>query len=235
MNQIEVKSVDGVPMVSSLVVAEHFGKRHSNVLRDIDNLLQDMAKINNSKLSRELFQEYQFFNSRNRPYRAFMMTRDGFSLLTMGFTGDKALNWKLKFISTFNAMEDTLKNNADKLEWKQARLQGKAVRKSVTDCIADFVEYAKAQGSKNAANYYANITKMEYAALELIEKGQKVPSSFRETLDTMQLCALTMAEEIAKREIKDGMQKQLHYKEIYELAKERVIAYAKTINIGRIE
>ena len=189
MNQIEVKSVDGVPMVSSLVVAEHFGKRHSNVLRDIDNLLQDMAKINNSKLSREIFQEYQFFNSRNRPYRACMMTRDGFSLLTMGFTGDKALEWKLKFISTFNAMEDTLKNNADKLEWKQARLQGKAVRKSVTDCIADFVEYAKAQGSKNAANYYANITKMEYAALELIEKGQKVPSSFRETLDTMQLVA----------------------------------------------
>lgn len=235
MNQIEVKSVDGVPMVSSLVVAEHFGKRHSNVLRDIDNLLQDMAKINNSKLSREIFQEYQFFNSRNRPYRAFMMTRDGFSLLTMGFTGDKALEWKLKFISTFNAMEDTLKNNADKLEWKQARLQGKAVRKSVTDCIADFVEYAKAQGSKNAANYYANITRMEYAALELIEKGQQVPSSFRETLDTMQLCALTMAEEIAKRAIKDGIQKQLHYEEIYELAKERVIAYAKTINIGRIE
>lgn len=76
---------------------------------------------------------------------------------------------------------------------------------------------------------------MEYAALELIEKGQKVPSSFRETLDTMQLCALTMAEEIAKLAIRDGIQKQLHCKEIYELAKERVIAYAKTINIGRIE
>ena len=235
MNQVEVKSVDGVPMVSSLVVAEHFGKRHSHVLRDIDALLKNIEKSDDPGTGRKLFQEYQFFNSRNRPYRAFMMKRDGFSLLTMGFTGDKALNWKLKFISTFNAMEDTLKNNADKLEWKQARLQGKAVRKSVTDCIADFVEYAKAQGSKNAANYYANITKMEYAALELIEKGQKVPSSFRETLDTMQLCALTMAEEIAKRAIKDGIQKQLHYKEIYELAKERVIAYAKTINIGRIE
>lgn len=206
-----------------------------NAKRGIDALLKNIEKSDDPETGRKLFQEYQFFNSRNRPYRGFMMKRDGFSLLTMGFTGDKALNWKLKFICTFNAMEDTLKNNADKLEWKQARLQGKAVRKSVTDCIADFVEYAKAQGSKNAANYYANITKMEYAALELIEKGQKVPSSFRETLDTMQLCALTMAEEIAKRAIKDGMQKQLHYKEIYELAKERVIAYAKTINIGRVE
>ena len=44
MNQIEVKSVDGVPMVSSLVVAEHFGKRHSHVLRDIDALLKTIEK-----------------------------------------------------------------------------------------------------------------------------------------------------------------------------------------------
>ena len=244
MTDLEIKSIDGVPVVSSQVVADHFGKRHDNVVRSIDDLLRSIRESNSSKvrtlgdsskLGREYFQECELINSRNRAYRGYMMTRDGFSLLAMGFTGQKALEWKLKFISTFNAMEKALMKEADKLEWKQARLQGKAVRKSVTDCIADFVEYAKAQGSKNAANYYANITKMEYAALELIEKGQKVPSSFRETLDTMQLCALTMAEEIAKRAIKDGMQKQLHYKEIYELAKERVIAYAKTINIGRIE
>lgn len=68
MNQVEVKSVDGVPMVSSLVVAEHFGKRHSHVLRDIDALLKNIEKSDDPETGRKLFQEYQFFNSRNRPY-----------------------------------------------------------------------------------------------------------------------------------------------------------------------
>ena len=74
------------------------------------------------------------------------------------------------------------------LEWKQARLQSKQARRSFTDVVKEFVQYATEQGSKSGSMYYMSITKMEYAALELTEKGQKAPKDFRETLDCMDLC-----------------------------------------------
>lgn len=232
MNDIEIKTIEGVPMVSSHVVAERFGKRHDNVVRAIDDLCREMSEFHSSKLRSEIFKEVDLVNARNRSYRGYMMTRDGFSLLAMGFTGQKALEWKLKFISTFNAMEKALLQEADKLEWKQARLQGVEMRKSVSNTIADFIEYAKAQGSTNAGNYYSNITRMEYVALELISRSdKKVPSCFRDTLDVMQICSLTMAEQIAKRAIQFGMDNRMHYKAIYELAKQKVIDYAETIKM----
>lgn len=190
-----------------------------------------MKESHPSVLRSELFKEVLYINSRNREYRAYEMTRDGFSLLAMGFTGQKALEWKLKFISTFNAMEKALCREVDKLEWKQARLQGKEMRKSVSDTIAEFVEYAKKQGSKNAEKYYSSITRMEYVALELISKSEKVPSKFRDSLDLMQICSLAMAEQLAKKAIQSGMEQEMHYKEIYSLAKQRVVAFSDSINI----
>ena len=87
MTDLEIKSIDGVPVVSSQVVADHFGKRHDNVVRSIDDLLRSIreshsSKVrtldNSSKLGREYFQECELVNSRNRPYRGDMMTRGGF-------------------------------------------------------------------------------------------------------------------------------------------------------------
>lgn len=231
MDGVEIKTVEGVPVVSSVVVAQCFNKRHDNIVRAIDDICREMQESHSSKLRSELFKEVVYVNSRNREYRAYEMTRDGFSLLAMGLTGAEAFAWKLKFISTFNAMEKALCKEMDKLEWKQARLQGKEMRKSVSDAIAEFVEYAKKQGSKNAEKYYSSITRMEYVALELISKSEKVPSKFRDSLDLMQICSLTMAEQLAKKAIQSGMEQGLHYKEIYSLAKQRVIAFSDSVNL----
>ena len=82
-------------------------------------------------------------------------------------------------------MEKQLLKQQDQLEGSAPT---KEVRKSVTDTIKNFVAYATNQGSRSASMYYANITKMEYAALELVEKGSKIPTGFRDNLDMMDLC-----------------------------------------------
>ena len=82
-------------------VAEHFEKQHKHVLETIDNLVAQNSATKNMFL--EQTREY-----RGRDFRFYLMNRDGFSLLVMGFTGKAALEWKLKYIEAFNAMEKAI-------------------------------------------------------------------------------------------------------------------------------
>lgn len=105
--EIEIaKQKEGI-VVRSMDIAKHFGKRHDHVLRDIDRLIRD-AELHSPSVGTEMFFATTFTNERNREYREFLMNRDGFSLLAMGFIGQKALAWKLKYIAAFNQMEEAL-------------------------------------------------------------------------------------------------------------------------------
>ena len=83
-------------------VAEHFEKQHKDVLESIRNLTAE------NSATKSMFIETSF-ESRGKFYPQYELTRDGFSLLVMGFTGSKALEWKLKYIEAFNEMERELK------------------------------------------------------------------------------------------------------------------------------
>lgn len=209
--------------VNSRFVAEKFEKSHKNVIQSIENLECS------EEFSRLCFKPSQYTNERGRTYKEYKMTRDGFMFLCLGFTGKEAARLKESFITAFNYMEEQLLKQNDKLEWKTARLQIKQVRRSFTDVVKEFVEYAKAQGSKSADMYYANLTKMEYTALELVEKGCKVPSNFRDTLDLIQFGYLGTAEIQCRQALAEGMRQGLHYKEIYAYAKQVVIKFADSL------
>ena len=86
-------------VVDSRSVAINFRKRHDNVLRDIENIRKDVLNFE------EMFIESYMTDSYGRQQRIYLMNRDGFSLLAMGFTGKEALSWKLKYIEAFNKME----------------------------------------------------------------------------------------------------------------------------------
>ena len=223
-----VEMIEGKPMTTSVIVAKKFGREHRDVLRAIVNLdcSDDFRERNFARTT------YKSLQGHDKPM--YLMTRDGFTFLCMGFTGDKAAKWKEAYIKAFNMMEDRLTQQNEALEWKQARLQGKAARKSVTDTIQRFVKYAHDQGSGNATRYYVNITKMEYAALDLISQREPVPSNFRDTLDALDLAFLTTAEYIAKAAIEQGMAAGMDYKDIYTLAKQHVMRFADTVRITRI-
>jgi len=99
LNVIHVENLDGIFVVSSLDVAERFGKQHNHILRDIERLREDVANFG------QMFFAGQYVDGYGRSQPCYSMNRDGFSLLAMGFTGSEALSWKLKFIEAFNAME----------------------------------------------------------------------------------------------------------------------------------
>lgn len=99
MSLVEIKNNQVI--VSSRQVAESFKKEHKDVLANIRDILaaEDSAT--------KFFNESKFEN-RGKSYPMYLMNRDGFSLLVMGFTGKDALSWKIKYIQAFNEMENKL-------------------------------------------------------------------------------------------------------------------------------
>jgi Rha family phage regulatory protein len=102
MREIVLSMQSGEPVASSRQIAENFEKRHDHVMRDIDAIKKDVPNFG------EMFFETTVPDSYGREQRAYLMNRDGFTLLTMGFTGKAALEWKLKYIAAFNEMEKKL-------------------------------------------------------------------------------------------------------------------------------
>ena len=101
MNDIILSTQNGEPVASSREIAKRFGKEHKNVLTAIRQLL--VAENSATKFFHE-----STFDYRGQQFPEFLMNRDGFSLLAMGFTGKAALEWKLKYIQAFNEMEKKL-------------------------------------------------------------------------------------------------------------------------------
>ena len=103
MNEI-VRVINGEGMASSKEVADRFGKRHVEVLTAI-------KMMDCSKEFRECnFTLSSYISKQNKVLECYEMTRDGFSFLCMGFTGKNAAQWKEKYITAFNALEQHAKN-----------------------------------------------------------------------------------------------------------------------------
>lgn len=109
MAEIVFKGANDQALTNSLLVAEKFGKEHDNVLKAIRNILKEGVVKNNET---PLFEEISYTNEQNgQNYPMFVMNRDGFTLLAMGFTGKKAMKFKLDYISAFNKMEKIIKEH----------------------------------------------------------------------------------------------------------------------------
>ena len=91
---INIENKDGVAVVSSRVIAYDFDKQHKHVLESIDNLIKAMGGA--EKLA-DLYFECKYQNPQNKQwYHEYLLTRDWFSLLVMGYTVKKAIHWKLQ-------------------------------------------------------------------------------------------------------------------------------------------
>lgn len=101
MNDIILSTQNGEPVASSREVGKRFGKEHKHVLAAIRQILA--AENSATKFFHETAFEY-----RGQRFPEYLMNRDGFALLAMGFTGKEAVTWKLKYIEAFNQMEKQL-------------------------------------------------------------------------------------------------------------------------------
>lgn len=132
-----------VTVVTSLDIAETFGREHKNVLRDIRELQcsEDFRRLN--------FEQSEYMNEQNHKQPLFYMTRDGFTILVMGYTGEKAMRFKEAYIRQFNAMEKVL---IGKL---REREKGIAVRQALTNALQQSRENEYMHG--HAYSTYTNV------------------------------------------------------------------------------
>ena len=101
----------GQTFTTSRKVAEYFKKRHKNVLQSIELLQAEISRLNfqpPNVIGLRNFAASSYTDKRGKTHPEYRLSRDGFSLLAMGFTGCEALAWKLKFLEAFNAMEASL-------------------------------------------------------------------------------------------------------------------------------
>lgn len=195
----------------SLQVAEKFGKEHRNVLRAIDDLLETLLKIEQPS---KLFIASKRKADDGQYHRMYLMNRDGFSLLVMGFTGREALEWKLQYIRAFNQMENFIREKSTRM-WIETRKAGKFTRKAETDTIQKLVEYAKEQGSSHAEKLYMTYSKLA---------NKMAGINKRDEATVTQLNNLSLMENIILHEVDLGILKGKPYKEIYKDCRKRLEA-----------
>ena len=195
-------------MTDSLMVADMFQKRHDHVLRAVENLMGDLPQNGAVKL----FVKSRYKDTKGEFRKMYLMNRDGFSLLVMGFTGKKSLEWKLKYIDAFNKMESVIREKSTQT-WIETRKTGKLTRKAETDVIKRLVEYAKEQGSEHSDKLYMTYSRL---ANKMAGVGK------RDEATVSQLNNLSLMENIILHEIDNGILSGKHYKVIYQDCKARM-------------
>jgi Rha family phage regulatory protein len=106
----EVTIHNGKAVTTSLAIAEYFHKRHDDVLKKIRSVIDDCEPEYHARNFAVCHKNSELQNGKPLPY--FELTRDAFVLIVMGFTGKKALQWKIDYINAFNKMEETLSGTA---------------------------------------------------------------------------------------------------------------------------
>lgn len=182
------------PLTTSRIVAEKFGKRHDHVVRDIKTIVEQMASVSDApKIGGvKMFNQTTYTDKKGETRPMYLITKDGFALLAMGFTGKKALQFKLKFIDAFNHMEDALReltaNPIIDERWLETRLGTKISHKPFTDAVALLISHVRRFGDTRPDKFfYGHITNILQNACG-IRRGQrdKAPVANLNKLDQVQ-------------------------------------------------
>lgn len=193
-------------VTTSLQVAEYFDKRHADVLRQINNLITLNAKL---RLGYESV-TYEDSNGKKQPM--YLMNRDGFTLLAMGFTGKKAMQFKIAYINAFNEMEDILRSGQENryalsvLKSELAKVN-KNLRKAITagrlkygnaygpagDIPSSFSLYEQDSYIKNVKNIMAHVNNALLTAYFLNTELQKKDETIQELEQTIKRIRLETA------------------------------------------
>ena len=169
------------PVVSTRIIAEEFNKRHADVIRRVTSLIEDN---NSTFFTQRTIAFSDYMDSSGKSNKEYLLNRDQFIFIVMGFSGAKATKVKEEFITQFNFMEREL------LARSETRAIGKVIRHSLTDSISENLE-DKTTHKKFA---YGNYTKLIYKIVfgETVKKykesnGIKTAENVRNHLSFEQL------------------------------------------------
>lgn len=188
---------DDMPTVSSNYIAEVFDKYHHNVLRLISNLPQDEFFSAN-------FQESFYINKQNKLQPCYNLTRDGFSLLVMGFTGEKAYRWKIEFIKAFNKMEAMIKaakNSDPAIQSKFAEILSALKEKSNEADEYKAKYYESLENEVKLLRQVANQSKKELIYNTKLSQAEKenIIKLYKSGLSQAEICRQTSRSDAAVR------------------------------------
>lgn len=150
-------------VTTSLQIAETFKKQHTKVIRAIENLIEGLPQ--NGDTPKLFYKAWYIHPQNHQKYPMYYMNRDGFSLLVMGFTGRKALEWKLKYIKAFNLMEDYI-------NFRKADIQ---IQKNSMQFLHDNLEMPTTKDYMKANTIANKCVSSLYGYPKMIKKADMTP------------------------------------------------------------
>ena len=181
-------------VVSSRVIAERFDKQHQHVTQAIENLISE------NSLVKSMFIKSYYETERGRAYKEYLMN----------------------YIDAFNKMEAFIQERRSS-EWLLTRKQGKLIRRCETDMLANLVEYAESQGSRNMRGKVYTVYSKLINDLVGIQSGQ------RDSVPFKTISVIAFLEDMVLHTVEEEMKKGTHYKDIYQLCKkngEQIMRFA---------
>jgi len=219
-NKLVIVTGENEGRAGTFLIAKGFNRRHEQVVRLVKKHQARFENFSTLKVSK--------IQTKGRAATEYLLTEDQFFFLgTLFKNSEQVLDFKEKLVKAFAKVRRQLlavKSQQSDQKWIMARDFGKEQRLEATDSIKEFVEYAEAQGSRNANRYYVIITRMMNGLLFVCEGKFK---NLRNVLSPRQLMTVANAEEIISKGLKDGMKAKTFYKDIYQSIKSNVLAFAE--------
>lgn len=211
-----VKFIGNDVFTDSMIIAEGTSNEHNSVTRIIRNYKEDFEDF-----GRVRFMDLKSINPMGgRPTRIYQLNEQQATLLVTYLDNSAIVRkFKKELVRQFYEMRRLLMERQSP-HWQETRLESKKNRRMETDEIKALVEYAKAHGSKNADKYYMTFSK-------LANKAVGIPTDSRDNLTTSQLNNLILIEHIIGEVIKEGIQGEVYYKEIYKACKAQIEQFKK--------
>ncbi len=215
MNELVVLKNNDI-FTDSLVIAEGTDNEHHAIQQLLNKYKEDFEDF-----GKILFTHLKCVNkteTRGRKQKIYLLNEQQATLLMTYLKNTEVVRkFKKELVKQFYQMRQFLFEKQMQL-WQNTREESKASRLMETDEIKRLVEYAKEQGSKNADKYYITFSK-------LANKAAGLDSGQRDNATAGQLNNLTLIENIINNVIKDGIKKELYYKEIYQDCKNRINSF----------
>ena len=219
--------------VQSDKIAKVFGKSHPKVIRDIEKHIISLAKIGESDLSiSKYFIEDSYINSRGKSYKRYQLTRKGFDLVVLSFTGDKAFKYNIWYIDIFHKKSEVIQENKqiayenkENPIWLEFREQGKEIRTKLTDAVNLFLLPIRISENKETnqfvSRYISSYTNLIYKVLDVtVPKGTTLN---RDAMDLRVLFKIEQLEESVAKMIEDKVGSGLGYKDCYQDIKKELL------------
>ena len=206
MNEISILEVGSELRTDSRLLAKFLDHRHRTILENVDKYLPLFSEIGRVPFETGTIQTA---GGEQKQRYALLNESQCYFLLTLMRNNDRVVEAKLQLVKAF---EDARRQLAQR---DAARIEGKKARLAETEAIKTLIEYASAKGSGSPDKYYLNITNMT-------NKFLGIKSGERPMLSADKLKQVAAVETVVDIAIRDGVKANLHYKEIYRLAKDRV-------------